>query len=176
MRYPGFKPCFQMGHNSCRYTAGCALSPRGGALYVADSGAERIRRVAAMTPTEIRAAAAVFGPPPPAPGRAVVQLLNPVVDPYLESAWFQPLNQPEIVISWFQILLSFTKVNLYRYASARRATACPSRASTWAAGRRRRAAAGRWWTARRPSARASSTNPRRSLLWWNWTGTLPSSP
>lgn len=47
---------------------GCALSPRGGALYVADSGAERIRRVAAMTPTEIRAAALVYAPPPPSPG------------------------------------------------------------------------------------------------------------
>jgi len=43
---------------------GCALSPQGGALYVADSLADRIRRVAALTPAEVRAAARVFAAPP----------------------------------------------------------------------------------------------------------------
>jgi|AntAceMinimDraft_1070359.scaffolds.fasta_scaffold210081_1 hypothetical protein len=36
--------------------------------YAEDSGAERIRRVVAMTPAAIHAAAAVFAPPPSAPG------------------------------------------------------------------------------------------------------------
>jgi hypothetical protein len=31
-------------------------------------------------------------PPPPAPTAAGLSKLNAVVDPWLESAWFQPLN------------------------------------------------------------------------------------